>query len=310
MDRGNQNWLYNCEYVMEVPKPKNEVPYFLPGKNPFIEDFAKKFGLPFEAVFARRAATYPEYEPKSSADAKAVPVSRGIRALLAARERGRAARSRPSASWLSWPPHRRARSRPSRRFTCKATSTCWRAPARTSPCRSATRACSSSTRAPRRRAQQVLAAVRRLSTKPIRWIVNTSADVDHTGGNETLSQAGKTVNGNPAAIIAHENVLGRMTEPRTAVTELPLNTFFEPARDFSFNGEAIFLYHVPAAHTDGDIFVYFRGSDVLVSGDLFTTTAYPVIDSRPAAASTASSRGSTRCSTSRCRNICRKAAPT
>ena len=123
----------------------------------------------------------------------------------------------------------------------------------------------------------VLAAIRRLSTGPIRWIVNTSADPDHTGGNETISQAGQTVNGNPAAIIAHENVLARMTEANRPITELPLNTFFEPARDFYFNGEAVFLYHPANAHSDGDVFVYFRGSDVLVSGDLFTTTQYPVI---------------------------------
>ena len=123
----------------------------------------------------------------------------------------------------------------------------------------------------------VLAAIRKVSTGPIRWIVNTSADLDHTGGNETISQAGMTVNGNPAAIIAHENVLARMTEAKRPITELPLNTFFEAGRDFYFNGEAVFLYHAPAAHTDGDVFVYFRGSDVLVSGDLFTTTQYPVI---------------------------------
>jgi hypothetical protein len=64
MERGNQNWLYNCEYVMEVPMNKNEVPYYLPGKNPFIEDYAKKFGLPFEAVFGGAPVLYPEYEPK------------------------------------------------------------------------------------------------------------------------------------------------------------------------------------------------------------------------------------------------------
>ena len=64
MERGNQNWLYNCEYVMEVPMDKNEVPYYLPGMNPFIEDYAKKFGLPFEAVIGGAPTLYPEYMPK------------------------------------------------------------------------------------------------------------------------------------------------------------------------------------------------------------------------------------------------------
>jgi glyoxylase-like metal-dependent hydrolase (beta-lactamase superfamily II) len=126
--------------------------------------------------------------------------------------------------------------------------------------------------------EAVLAAIRRLSDKPIRLIINNSADRDHTGGNETISQAGMTVNGNPAAIISHENVLARMTQENRPVTELPLNTIFEAGRDFYFNGEAIFLYHVPAAHTDGDVIVYFRGSDVVVAGEIFVTTHYPVID--------------------------------
>ena len=127
---------------------------------------------------------------------------------------------------------------------------------------------------------KVLAAIRQLSTKPIRWMINTHAHPDHTGGNETISQAGMTVNGNPAAIIAHENVPTRMTEASRPITEVPLNTFFEETRDFYFNGEAIFLYHIPRAHTDGDVFVYFRGSDVLVAGDIFVTTTYPVIDAK------------------------------
>ncbi len=126
--------------------------------------------------------------------------------------------------------------------------------------------------------EALLAAIRELSDGPIRWIVNTSADLDHTGGNETISQAGMTVNGNPAAIISHENVLARMTAANRPVTEMPLNTFFEAGRDFYFNGEAVFLYHVPSAHSDGDVIVYFRGSDVLVAGDIFVTTQYPVID--------------------------------
>ncbi|HEY5665352.1 MAG TPA: hypothetical protein VIV64_01430 [Gammaproteobacteria bacterium] len=61
MDRENQNWLYNCEYVMEVPMDKNDVPHYLPGENPFIEDYSDKFGLPFEAVFGGAETMYPEY---------------------------------------------------------------------------------------------------------------------------------------------------------------------------------------------------------------------------------------------------------
>jgi glyoxylase-like metal-dependent hydrolase (beta-lactamase superfamily II) len=126
--------------------------------------------------------------------------------------------------------------------------------------------------------EDVLSAIRALSDKPIRWIINTSADVEHTGGNETISQAGMTVNGNPAAIVGHENVLARMAFEDRPVTEWPLNSFFESQRDFYFNGEAVFLYHIPSAHSDGDILVYFRGSDVLVTGDIFVTTHFPVID--------------------------------
>ena len=130
----------------------------------------------------------------------------------------------------------------------------------------------------RETADEVLTAIRALSDKPIRWIVNTQAHPDHTGGNETISQAGVTVNGNPAAIVAHENVLARMSAEDRPTTEWPLNTFFESGRDFYFNGEAVFLYHMPSAHTDGDIMVYFRGSDVLVTGDIFVTTHFPVVD--------------------------------
>jgi hypothetical protein len=64
MERGNQNWLYNCEYALEVPKPKNDVPHYLPGKNPFLEDYSKKFGLPLEAVWGGSETIYPEYMPK------------------------------------------------------------------------------------------------------------------------------------------------------------------------------------------------------------------------------------------------------
>jgi len=64
MDRPNQNWLYNCDYVMEVARDKNDVPHFLPGKNPFLTEFAEKHGIPAEAVLGGPETMYPEYMTK------------------------------------------------------------------------------------------------------------------------------------------------------------------------------------------------------------------------------------------------------
>jgi glyoxylase-like metal-dependent hydrolase (beta-lactamase superfamily II) len=128
--------------------------------------------------------------------------------------------------------------------------------------------------------EKVIAAIRRLSDGPIRWIVNTNGDPDHTGGNTAVSHAGRTVNGNAAAIHAHEDVLTRMDKAGVPQSSWPLNTYYEPSKDFYFNGEAIFLHHAPAAHTSGDTIVYFRHSDVIVAGDVFMTTTYPMIDTK------------------------------
>jgi cyclase len=125
---------------------------------------------------------------------------------------------------------------------------------------------------------QVVAAIRRLSNGPLRWIINTNGDPDHTGGNDVLSRAGKTVNGNAAAIHAHQNVLNRMDKAGVPESSWPLNTFIESSKDFYFNNEPVFMHFAPKAHTDGDVFVHFPRSDVIVAGDLFMTTTYPVID--------------------------------
>jgi len=142
-------------------------------------------------------------------------------------------------------------------------------------------------------ADQVLAAVRSLSPQPIRYIINTSLDPGHTGGNEKLGSLGAQITGGNVAgqvgtdgaeIIAHENVLDRMSartvKPPVPARAMPQTTYHIDSIKLStlYHGDGIQVFHVPAAHTDGDSLVYFRHNDVLATGDVFLTTTYPVID--------------------------------
>ncbi len=134
-------------------------------------------------------------------------------------------------------------------------------------------------------AVKAMAEIRKLSDGPVRWIVDTHVHNDHTGGNAAMSKLGMTRESiGPPRIVAQSNVLNRMTEaqpanqPKIPEADWPNDEYFEPTKDFFFNGEAVVVYHVPAAHTDGDSLVFFRRSDVLSTGDVFTPGTYPIID--------------------------------
>jgi glyoxylase-like metal-dependent hydrolase (beta-lactamase superfamily II) len=150
-------------------------------------------------------------------------------------------------------------------------------------------------------ADKVQAEIKKLQMRPTRWIINTAADLDHTGGNATIARAGSAnaagggapvagagvnaFNGNGAGIIAFEKVLDRMSAPTgqtasRAIDDQPTDTFFTPRKNFWYGGEPIEMWYEPAAHSDGDVIVFFRKSDVIVAGDIIAGDRYPYIDAK------------------------------
>ncbi len=141
-------------------------------------------------------------------------------------------------------------------------------------------------------AQGLLAAIKRLSPRPIRYVIDTGPDADHVGGNETLAGAGEKLfaGGLPgggqqnaataaervAPILSAEGVLRHMA--KSPAGGWPTEVFHYSRKAMYLNGEAIEALHQPAAHTDSDLFVFFRRSDVVMAGDVLDTRQFPVID--------------------------------
>jgi cyclase len=153
------------------------------------------------------------------------------------------------------------------------------------------------------RADALLAAVRHLTSKPVRYLVDTGSDADHIGGNAAIVKAAGGLlgggtggagagggRGNAAPnqnvgvmTVSHENAANRLSRggaglPALTGDAIPFSTFFTRRKDLYLNGEPIELRWEPAAHTDGDIFVFFRGSDVVCVGDVYLPDSYPHID--------------------------------
>lgn len=136
---------------------------------------------------------------------------------------------------------------------------------------------------------QLLAEIKKLSDVPIRFIINTTPDADHVGGNETLKKSGQILAGGNtrpayvygaggAPIFAHERALSRLTASGSSAGGWPTDSYFVRQKDMFVNGEPVQLLHQKAAHTDGDTMVMFRRTDVVSTGDVFTPDRYPMID--------------------------------
>jgi len=129
--------------------------------------------------------------------------------------------------------------------------------------------------------QKILAAVASVTPQPVKFVVNTHWHGDHTGGNENIGKVG-------ALLVAHDNVRKRMSTeqfmqmfnrrvPASPAAALPVVTFTDSVT-FHINGDDLVAYHVPPAHTDGDVIVHFTKADVIHMGDTFMTISYPLVD--------------------------------
>jgi glyoxylase-like metal-dependent hydrolase (beta-lactamase superfamily II) len=143
---------------------------------------------------------------------------------------------------------------------------------------------------------KVLAAVRTISPRPLRYIINTNEREVFTGGNDKLAAAGSTIRfrvatdprvsdalgKDRASVISYLTVFERMSAPTGKVAPRPEeawpdNTYSTPQKKLSFNDEAILILHQPST-TDGNSFVHFRTDDVVSAGDVLDLTSYPFID--------------------------------
>jgi cyclase len=271
---------YPCYATVEVPREKGEVPHHLPGANPFLEEYATKNKLPQAAMrggietalpeFMRPANTErrtPNIEPRTGTpNTNAEPGTRNVEpaSVRSMHVQGNV--------WMLIGPASNAAVQIGEEGVLVIDTM------RDSD------------------AEAMIAEIRRLAGgKPIRWIINTHAHADHVGGNLKVAEAGESIiagnfvgqagaqSANYAQIVAHENVELFMAkaQPAVPVHAMPTDTFFVNEFELFFNGEAVQLIHVPNAHTDGDVMVFFRKSDVLVAGDLLVTTAFPVVSRQP-----------------------------
>ena len=265
----NASWVYHCRSAEEIERPKGEVPNYLPGQNPFTDEFAKRYGLPLNAAMGGAETMYPEYELHMTKSDHPVSKKRVLpiaappaeiqvqkvqgNVYLVVGDGGNVLVEKGDEGLLLVD-------------TGKA-----------------------------ELSGKMLAALGKLSEKPVRWVLNTSAEPDHVGGNLAVSNAYGaarkvalvntpfSTDVNTVDIVASDPVLNRMSAAEGnrkayAAEAWPTETFTGDTDEVFYNGEAAAIFQAPQAHADGDSLVFFRRSDVIATGDLLDMDRYPLID--------------------------------
>ena len=273
-----QTWTV-CRAQVEIAgRPEGYVPHYLPGTNPFIDEYSKKFGLPFDATRAGAESMYPEYRPTLKKLQAAAAGSAPAPAVTPVAQNRGQQRTPPAPAAAGGDVQIvQVASDVYMLATATGNVTVNVGPQGLLVVDAGSEAMSA----------KIVAAIRTISDKPIRFIVQTSANPDHVGGTPALNTLAQAIRSREtidtgAVILAHENTFNRMsaatgTQAPTPVAAWANSTFFVPQQDEHFNGQAVQLFH-RAATTDGDVVVVLRRSDVIAAGDIFDKTRYPAID--------------------------------
>jgi cyclase len=271
------SWLFACDDGEQIlTKDPANVPNYLPGQNPFIREFSDRHKVPLFAAMGGPESMYPEFAAKarSATDAQAIALTRPS---PGPRQTSKAANPEPTDGEIHVFPIRQNLSmlvgdggnivvQTGDQGTLVVDSGAGRI------------------------TDKVIAAIRRLSDKPIQFLVNTSYRPDHTGGNARLRATGLDPSvqgsffsnqfadaGRGATIMSQQNVQDRIAGP---VDGVPSDTYLEERRRKFHNGDSVELFYQPNAVTDGDSLIHFRRADVIVTGEIFNTTQYPLIDTK------------------------------
>lgn len=274
----HQGWLFACDDGEQiVGRAADNVPNHLFGDNPFAGEFGQKYRIPVAAYLGGPETAHPEFAARVPTLTPAEGATK-LRPAAGAPETSRAVDPEPSDGEIHvWPLRDNVYLLAGDRgnvvvqvgdegaFVVDSGSG--------------------------RLADKTLAAIRRLSQLPTQFIANTSFRTEHTGGNVTLRAAGADPSvrgtffalqfadaGVGATIMAQQNVQTRMVGAKRPANGVPSDTFLEERRRTFHNNDAIEMFWERNAVTDGDSIVHFRRADVIVTGDVFTTTQYPVIE--------------------------------
>ncbi len=238
--------FYRCFASEETVAEKYYVPHFLPGENVQLDEFATKWSLPRWVMSAGGATMYPEFAEQIASDA---PVAASAATSL------EPVQSEGELHSMQVREHIWLITGAGANITVQVGD-------------EGVLVVDTGTAA---MAEQVREEIRSFAGDlPIRYIINTQWHADHTGGDVLLSNEGQR-----AAVLTHENVGLRLATAGADAGTLVMETYYGDSKALYFNGEAIELIKVPNAHTDGDSLVFFRGSDVVVAGDVIDTTHFP-----------------------------------